>query len=77
MPKLSEAQRRFLQAHLREPEGLVPRFNVTVGKKTYDFVGRIRDLGMIEIEDGECAGWPYSWKSTRITPAGRRALEEG
>ncbi len=70
--KLTKAQRAFLLAH--KPNEMLPRFPQY---KTYDFLGRLRDLGMIEIIDGKHSGWPYTWDGTRLTDAGRSVLSTG
>lgn len=68
-PKLTRAQREFLHRH--KPGEVLSRW---LQHKTYDFVGRMRDLGVIEIVDGKCSGWPYTWEGTRLTEAGCRAI---
>lgn len=68
---LTEPQRRFLSCH--RDNQVLPRFN-SCSRPTYDFVGRVRDLGLIEIVDGAHSGWPYTWKGTRLTDLGRETL---
>ncbi len=66
---LTKAQREFLSRHT--PGEMLSRWTQ---RKTYDFLGRLRDVGMIEIVDGAKSGWPYSWEGTRLTEAGCAAL---
>lgn len=68
--KLTKAQHEFVLRH--KPGELLSRWNQ---HKTYDFVGRVRDTGVLEIEDGPRSGWPYSWEGTRLTAAGVAYLE--
>lgn len=69
MGKLTKAQRAFLTRHL--PSGELGRWQ---SHGTYDFVGRVRDLGLIKIVDGERMGWPYSWEKTVLTEEGLAAV---
>jgi len=70
--KLTKTQKDFLKRHPREE--LLGKFNAA---RSYDFVGRIRDLGLIEIDNGDSrVGWPWRWEGTRLTEAGRAALKE-
>lgn len=73
--KLTKPQRDFL---LRHKYGVVldrrDRGPLGHGLPTYDFIGRCRDAGLIEIVDGNKSGWPYSWEGTLITDLGRAAL---
>lgn len=85
MGKPTKAQRRFLREHLNDvpeawvrkdqyPDGYRPRWLSDRGSPTYVFVGRCQDAGFIEIDDGEHAhGFPFQWKGTRLTDAGREA----
>lgn len=64
--KLTKAQHLFVLAH--KPGELLSRWD---NYKTYDFVGRVRDTGMIMIIDGNSRlGWPYGWEGTHLTAAG-------
>ena len=69
MTKLTKAQSQFLRLHTGE--GMLGKFEA---HKTCDFVGRVRDLGLIEIIDGQSMGWPWTWEGTRLTEAGRAAI---
>lgn len=85
-PKLTPAQLRYLREHLEDgkpqykhiiglyPDGFRPKVLVDRKTPTYDFVGRLRDLGVLTIIDGEGSGWPYSWDGTQITDTGRVLL---
>lgn len=68
--KITKAQRAFLESH-RSHEFL----RKYQAHKTYDFVGRLRDMGLIEIHDGERTGWPWSWEGTTLTEAGLAAIK--
>ncbi len=74
MSKLTKAQKQFLERHLKREGGFRPKFVVGEGSPNYDFVGRVRDLGYVEIVSTGAIRWPYSWDGTRITDAGRAAL---
>lgn len=73
--KLTKAQRQFAQEHLRRPaeDGYLRRFGSS--RRTYVFVHRCREIGVITIDDPDDR-FPYSWQGTQITPAGRLALQE-
>lgn len=60
---LTKAQRAFVLDHT--PRALLPKFPAN---KTYDFVGRVRELGLIQI----VGRWPYSWNGTKLTEFGAR-----
>ena len=72
MAKLTEAQRAFLRQH--QADAFLRKYQA---HKTYDFVGRLRDMGLIEIHDGDRTGWPWSWEGTTLTEAGLDALNTG
>lgn len=83
--KPTKAMIRFLRQHINEfcyarrgqyEDGFRPDYLSDFGGQTYDFVGRVRDLGLIEIVDKDDSRlrWPYSWKGTRITETGREAI---
>ena len=70
--RMTPAVKRFLQMH-KGDEILEKWF----ARKTYDFVGRVRDAGLIEIIDNEDSRvkWPWNWQGTRLTEAGKAALK--
>lgn len=70
MKSLSKAQLSFLRMHM--PSGYLFKH---AAHKTYDFVGRMRDAGLVEIDKGSKIGWPWSWDGTRLTDKGREAAE--
>lgn len=70
--KLTPAQKRFLKMHTGDE--ILGRFQA---HKKYDFVGRVRAMGLVEIIDHNSRiGWPYIWEGTRLTDVGRAALSE-
>lgn len=71
--KPTPAQARFLREH--DADGYRPGYLSGRGRPAYDFVGRVRDAGFIEIIDGKHTGWPYLWAGTKLTEAGRKAIE--
>lgn len=60
---LTKAQRTFLLDHTGKK--LLNKWNA---HRTYDFVGRVRDAGLIEI----VGRWPFDWKGTKLTEFGLR-----
>ena len=46
---------------------------ISVPKKTWDFIDRMQIAGLVEIIDPG-RRFPYTWEATRITAAGRAAL---
>lgn len=67
--KITKAQLAFLKAH-RGDQMLAK----SLAHKSYDFVGRVRDLGLVTIHDGPRTGWPWSWEGTTLTDAGLAAI---
>lgn len=84
MAKLNKTWLRFLGEHLNAgssgwlrrdlEDGFRPTRLPDRGSPTYDFVGRVRDAGLIEIVPTTYLTWPYGWKGTRLTEAGRQAV---
>lgn len=80
--KPTPAQLRFLGEHtvtfFRQrsgaEEGYRPAYMVGRGGKSYDFVGRCADAGLVEIAPKGGLGWPYSWAGTWLTEKGWAAL---
>lgn len=70
--KLTKAQREFLKRHI--PGETLSKWNPTSGRRTYDFVGRCAEAGLIEIVEEGALRWPFGWTGTRITSAGVAAL---
>jgi hypothetical protein len=68
--KPTPAQRAFLRKH--KPGEMLHRVGTGT---TYDFVGRVRDAGWIEIVNGDSSGWPYFWDGTKITETGLKARD--
>jgi hypothetical protein len=73
--KLTEAQRRFLTEHLSNDgaDGVLVRRS-SHSRKPWRFVDRCMASGFVTIIDPD-GRWPFSWTGTRITEAGRRALQ--
>lgn len=69
--KLTKPQLEFLRKH--PATGLLSKFDA---HKTYDFVGRMRDLGLVEIQNTQHQQWPWNWSGTQLTDKGRAALED-
>lgn len=69
--KPTKAQLSFLRKH--NGGEMLDRWSA---HKTYDFVGRCRDAGLIEILEGPNGRlqWPFWWLGTRLTEAGQAAL---
>jgi hypothetical protein len=63
---VTKAHLAFVRRH--KPGEVLDRW---LASKTYDFVGRCRREGLIEIiEEPPHKTWPYSWVGTRLTDAG-------
>lgn len=66
----TKAQLQFLRMH--KGDEVLVRY---LGNKTYDFVGRCRDAGLIEIVEKPGRDWPWAWLGTKLTAAGRAVME--
>lgn len=72
--KPTKAQLKFLRMHrgpLSHSDGFLSKWNAHA---TYDFIGRVRDAGWIEIIPGKHSSWPFGWAGTKLTAAGLKVL---
>lgn len=75
---LTKAMKHFLRAHLydKSSDGYLSRFDASrAGHPAYPLIARARDNGFITIEHATSENrFPYSWRGTTITAAGRAAI---
>lgn len=74
---LTKAMKHFLRAHLYDEssKGYLSRFDAgRAGHHAYPLVSRARDNGFVTIQCEGGERFPYSWRGTTITAAGRAAL---
>lgn len=78
---LTKAMRHFLQAHLHDKaaQGYLARYDaIRAGHRAWPLVARARDNKFITIQHATGENrFPYSWRGTTITQAGRAALGHG
>lgn len=69
-------QRQFLRRHLTErhlEDGMLPRY---FGQATWPLVDRCQIAGWVEIVENDEKGskFPWSWKGTKLTEAGKTVI---